>query len=137
MAVQIASDRPYPRWTNWSGFTHSPGRLSPVPSSGSSITIQALPGARGVKQWSLESRTVSGWDFPLRIWAGTLADEVVTTQAYLWSEAAPGLKELRPANQRALALLDQWMSEPDELGSAWWESFEAELKQHRLVFPEE
>jgi len=28
------------------------------------------------------------------------------------------------------------MSELDELGSAWWEAFEAELKQSRLAFRE-
>ena len=136
MAALIANKHLYPRWTNWSGFAHSPMRLRPMPSSGSAVTMPAMPVVRAVEKLPLEGRTASGLDVPLRIWAEALAGERTATQTYLWVEAAPRPKAVRPANERALALLDQWMSEPDELGSAWWEAFEAELKQHRLAFPE-
>jgi len=136
VVVQIANERLYPRWKNWSGFAHAPVRLHPMPSSGSAVTMPAMLVVREFEKLPLEGRTASGLDVPLRILAETLADEVVTTQANLWPEAAPRPKAIRPVNQRALALLDQWMSEPDELGSAWWEAFEAELKQNRLAFRE-
>lgn len=99
--------------------------------------MRTAPVAEKARQWSLEGLTVSGLDVPLRIWAETLSDEAVATQAHLWPEAESWPKELHLTNQRALNMLDQWMSEPDELGSAWWEAFETELKQRRLVFPEE
>ncbi len=137
MAVQIANERLYPRWKSWSGFAHASVRLHPMPSSGSMITMPAMPVVKEVGKLPLEGRTVSGLDVPLRIRAETLADEAVTTQAYWWSEAAPIPTAIRPANERALALLNQWMSEPDELGPAWWEAFEAELKHNRFAVPEE
>ena len=35
-------------------------------------------------------------------------------------------------NQRALALLEEWMSEPDDMSEEWWEEFEGELGEHRF-----
>lgn len=43
----------------------------------------------------------------------------------------------RPENKRALALLDEWMSEPDDLGEDWWAEFEMDLREHRLAFRNE
>ena len=35
-------------------------------------------------------------------------------------------------NQQALALLDGWMSEPDDMSEEWWEEFERELGENRF-----
>ena len=53
--------------------------------------------------------------------------------------SAPGkeqydITQLRPQNRRGLALLEDWLAEPDDLGDAWWDDFERDLKQHRLSF---
>ena len=34
---------------------------------------------------------------------------------------------LRAANRQALRLLDEWLSEPDDLGDEWWERAECEV----------
>ncbi len=44
--------------------------------------------------------------------------------------------ELSSRNRRALALLRDWMAEPDELGSAWWDAFERDLARNRLTLGE-
>ncbi len=36
------------------------------------------------------------------------------------------------ANRRAMALLDEWMSEPDNLGQEWWDEFDNELRANRF-----
>jgi hypothetical protein len=41
---------------------------------------------------------------------------------------------LRLQNQHALALLCDWLAEPDDLGQAWWANFEQDLRHHRLAF---
>jgi hypothetical protein len=38
-------------------------------------------------------------------------------------------------NERILALLDQWMQEPDDLGAEWWASFDEELRANRSRSP--
>lgn len=43
---------------------------------------------------------------------------------------------VREENRRALALLDAWLSEPDDLGEDWWEEFEQEMYKHRLTIQE-
>ena len=40
--------------------------------------------------------------------------------------------KMPPQNQRALALLEEWMSEPDDMSEEWWEEFERELREHRF-----
>jgi hypothetical protein len=40
---------------------------------------------------------------------------------------------LRPQNRQALALLQSWMAEPDDLGDEWWDEFERELKRYRFA----
>jgi hypothetical protein len=44
--------------------------------------------------------------------------------------------KLRPQNREALALLEIWMSEPDDLGHEWWDVFEQDLRQHRFSLHE-
>jgi hypothetical protein len=34
-------------------------------------------------------------------------------------------------SEKALALLDEWLSEPDDLGPEWWAEFEADLQRSR------
>ena len=62
MAVQIANERLYPRWKNWSGFAHAPVRLHPMPSSGSAVTMPAMLVVREFEKLPLEGRTASGLD---------------------------------------------------------------------------
>jgi hypothetical protein len=40
------------------------------------------------------------------------------------------------SKEEFLAFLDEWMSEPDDLGEEWWARFDEELKAHRLHFPD-
>ncbi len=40
---------------------------------------------------------------------------------------------LRPQNRQALALLQLWMAESDDLDDEWWEEFEQDLKRHRFA----
>jgi hypothetical protein len=40
--------------------------------------------------------------------------------------------QLRPENQRILALLEEWYSTPDEMGEAWWNEFEEDLEVNRF-----
>ena len=39
-------------------------------------------------------------------------------------------------NQRALGLLQAWMSKPDDKDKAWWDELEADLQQNHLTFRE-
>jgi len=42
--------------------------------------------------------------------------------------------DIRPANRQALQLLEAWLSEPDDLDNDWWDAFELELRNRRLIF---
>lgn len=44
--------------------------------------------------------------------------------------------ETRPLNRAALDWLDRWLSTPDTMGSAWWEAFERELREHPIELGE-
>jgi hypothetical protein len=44
--------------------------------------------------------------------------------------------DLPSQNQRALDLLRAWISEPDDLGEAWWVEFERDLEENPLRFRE-
>lgn len=39
-----------------------------------------------------------------------------------------------PANQRLLEFLKKFMAEPDDRGPAWWDGFEADLREDRVRF---
>jgi len=41
-------------------------------------------------------------------------------------------KHISEKNIRALKLLENWFSEPDDLGSDFWQQFEKDLKTHRF-----
>ena len=100
-----------------------------MPSSGSSITIQAVPVARGVKQWSLESRTVSGLDVPLRIWAETLADASQETRFQLVFHLAPSqvvLAQLLAMEQELRQLPREEVIQLARQAKGSWKSTEAD-----------
>ncbi len=40
---------------------------------------------------------------------------------------------LRPQNRQALALLQAWLAESDDLDDEWWDEFEQDLKRHRFA----
>ena len=49
------------------------------------------------------------------------------------SQSSESSEEKIPSqNQQALALLEEWMSEPDDMSEEWWEEFERELGGHRF-----
>ncbi len=35
----------------------------------------------------------------------------------------------RPENRQAIELLDEWFSEPDDLGEEFWEEYEQEIRR--------
>ena len=86
-----------------------------------------------IDRGSVKSVTATGVDVALRIWMNILAADLLTTRAYL-SAMSYAVPQIRPENKRALALLDEWMSELDDLGEDWWAEFEKELREHRLAF---
>ncbi len=49
--------------------------------------------------------------------------------------STPGREPLSK-NEEILALLDEWMKEPDDMGEEWWAKFDEELKANRMNFPE-
>ncbi|MEM7034671.1 MAG: hypothetical protein AAF629_34345 [Chloroflexota bacterium] len=44
------------------------------------------------------------------------------------------VKQQEAKNQLALALLDEWLLEPDEFDNEWWDEFEQELQENRFSF---
>jgi hypothetical protein len=42
--------------------------------------------------------------------------------------------EISPANQAALAWLEEWRKTPDPAGPEWWDEFERELAEEPVVF---
>src|SRR3972149_9171270 len=86
-----------------------------------------------IGQGVIESITATGVDVALRVWVNMLSADRLTTRAYL-SAMSYATPQIRPENRRALALLDEWMSAPDDLGEDWWAEFEKELGEHRLAF---
>jgi prevent-host-death family protein len=43
-------------------------------------------------------------------------------------------QDISPANQAALAWLEEWRKTPDPAGPEWWEEFERELAEAPVVF---
>jgi hypothetical protein len=52
--------------------------------------------------------------------------------AFSLAEQSSSTEAQIEANQAALALLEEWMSEPDDLGDDWWDDFENDLRQNRF-----
>jgi hypothetical protein len=44
-----------------------------------------------------------------------------------------GQVQIREKNLRAIALLEEWFSEPDDLGPAFWENFDKDLEANRFT----
>jgi len=47
---------------------------------------------------------------------------------------AGGVRRLRAQNRKLLAWLDSWLATPDDRGEQWWKEFEADIKNHRVIF---
>ncbi len=43
------------------------------------------------------------------------------------------VRAISPQNRQAIKLLQDWLNEPDDLGTAWWADFERELSSHRFT----
>lgn len=80
--------------------------------------------------------TASGLDLVAELAIRLQQDQCDTVGHYLLQSAALPEVTLRSQNQRALALLQTWLAEPDDLGDDWWDAFERDLEQHRLFLPE-
>jgi len=52
----------------------------------------------------------------------------------LWQILEPDLRERK--RQRAIALLDEWMATPDDLGEEWWAEFDRFLQANPFSLPE-
>jgi len=76
----------------------------------------------------------SGLDLAAEITLRLYEEKADTARHYAWQSEALPEAALSPQNRRALALLEEWYSEPDDLGEAWWTEFEQELRQNRLTF---
>lgn len=63
-------------------------------------------------------------------------DQRETAGKYPLQSAALPETVLRSRNRRALSLLQTWLSEPDDMGDAWWDDLEQEMRQNRLSFSE-
>ena len=79
----------------------------------------------------------SGLDLVAGLTIRLQKDAAESVGQYQFQSAALHDVGLRPQNQRALALLRDWLAEPDELGEAWWEEFEQDLQYHRLALRED
>ena len=80
----------------------------------------------------------SGIDLVLVTTQHLYHDKAITASQYrLHTDILPETKQqLRSQNQRALAIIEAWMSEPDDLGTEWWDEFEQEIQHNRLTFRE-
>ncbi len=78
----------------------------------------------------------SGLDLVARLLVRLQQDRADAASDYLLQSAVFPEAGLRPQNQRALALLRDWLAEPDNLGDAWWDEFERNMEQSRLTFRE-
>jgi hypothetical protein len=75
----------------------------------------------------------SGCDLNLAFIVRLQQSQADTAGGYALQSAALPAARLRPENQRALALLDEWLAGPDPLGEEWWDAFEHDLEQHRFA----
>jgi hypothetical protein len=80
--------------------------------------------------------SASGLDLVISLTVQLRQNQADTAGHYLLQSAALPEAELHPQNRRALALLRDWMAEPDDLGDDWWDAFEQDLKQNRFSLRE-
>lgn len=85
---------------------------------------------------SVVGASATGLDLVSQLLMQLRKDQTDATSPYTLQSAVLPESKLPPQNQRALALLNAWMSEPDDLGDAWWDEFERDLAKHRLRFRE-
>ena len=74
------------------------------------------------------------YDLDTVLWMRLRRQQADTARQYRFHSDVLPEAELHPQNRRALALLQAWSEETDELGSAWWDEFERELEKNRLTF---
>jgi len=78
----------------------------------------------------------SGFDLVIRLRVGMRQAQMDTAGQYTLQSAAMPMADVRPQNRRALALLNTWMSEADDLGDKWWNEFERNQRAHRFSLRE-
>ena len=49
----------------------------------------------------------------------------------------PKRKRLNAKNRAAIKLLDEWMSQPDDMGEEWWNEYMKQLKENRFTIRRE
>lgn len=62
-----------------------------------------------------------------------MPDDKVRQQKANYRYTSPVGKQLRPENEAAIKLLDEWTSSPDDKGEEWWAEFEKELAENRFI----
>ena len=125
-----------PVWSShWPDFAALPRQIQLTSPSAFSVMVEAqvAPATRPSKlgNWQ-EGPTASGIDAPFGVWANILAKDLFTARPYF--SRLTRETSIRPENRRALAFLETWMSEPDNLGAEWWSEFEDELTKHQVMF---
>ena len=105
--------------------------LQPIDMDGTSRRRRPTP--RDPRPWvGLLGTAASGCDLHLALMVRLRQNQTDTAGRYVLQSAAWPTPRLRPENQRALALLGEWLAEPDSLGEGWWDAFEHDLEQHRF-----
>jgi hypothetical protein len=76
---------------------------------------------------------VSGVDLAVHLAVRLRQDQIETVGHYPLQSVVFSKTELRPQNRQALALLQSWLAEPDDLDKEWWDEFEQDLRRHRFA----
>lgn len=80
----------------------------------------------------LVGTAASGLDLAADLAVRLGQDQVDTAGYYLLQSTVLPTTRLRPQNRHALAILQAWLDEPDDLGDDWWDAFERDLEKHRF-----
>jgi hypothetical protein len=101
-----------------------------------SVRFSEQPGVESEGRVRIFGAASRGMDLDVQLLMDMRREQSETVGHYDLQSAVLPERTIRPQNRHALALLKAWMDEPDDLGEAWWEEFEQELREHRLGFRE-
>ncbi len=90
-----------------------------------------------ISYYVLGTRVELSWALMLRkSWAFGLNGQTLTfSAADFFAKLRKPLAQvrIREKNQRVIALLEEWFSEPDDMGSVFWEKFDKDLEADRFT----
>jgi hypothetical protein len=64
--------------------------------------------------------------------ASIIDDQCTLVRPYTPESVLIPSSGIRPQNLQLLAVLNEWYNSPDELGDAWWDEFERDVRNNRL-----